>query len=82
MITGPADHGLHIIFLATAISSSSYHLIVATISSPSYRLGHKSALALSGTEVLRDAYEPKQFALIVGSRRLLADQRLFGHGQA
>ena len=30
MITGPADHGLHVIFLATAMSSSSYYLIVAT----------------------------------------------------
>ena len=32
MITGPADHGLHVIFLASAMSSSSYHIIVATTS--------------------------------------------------
>ena len=32
MITGPADHGWHVIFLASAMSSSSYHIIVATTS--------------------------------------------------
>ena len=82
MIMGPADHGLDIIFLATAMSSFLYRFIIATTSSPLFRLGYTSALALPGTEVLRIAYEPKQFALIVGSQRLLADQRLFGHGQA
>ena len=76
MITGPANYGLHVIFLATAMSSSSHRLIVATTSSPSYWLGYQSALAISGAEVLRVACEPKQFALIVGSRRLPADQRL------
>ena len=82
MITGFADHGLHVIFLATAMSFSSYRLIVTTTSSPLYRLGYTSALALSGTEVLYVVYEPKQFALIDGLQKLLADQRLFGHGQA
>ena len=67
MITGPADHGLRVIFFATAMSSSSYRLIVGTTSSPSYRLGYQSALALSRAEVLRIACEPsKQFALILG----------------
>ena len=89
MIPRPADHGLHmiqsrlnLIFLATAMSSSSYRLIVTTTSSLLYQLGSTLALAFSGTEVPRVACEPKQFALIVGSRRLLADQRLFGYGQA
>ena len=35
------------------MDSSSHHRIVATTSSPLYRLGHQSALALSGAEVLR-----------------------------
>ena len=89
MIPRPADHGLHVIqsrlnliFLATAMGSSFYRLIVATTLSPSYRLGSTSVLALSGTEVPRITCEPKQFALIVGSQRLLADQRFFGYGQA
>ena len=82
MITGLVDHGLHVILHATAMSSSSFRFIVATTSSLLYRLGSTSALALSGTKVPRIACKPKQFALIVGSRRLLADQRLFGHGQA
>ena len=56
MITGLADHELHVIFLNTAISSSSYRFIVPTTSSPLYQLGHKSALDLSGIEVLRIAY--------------------------
>ena len=48
-----------------------------------YRLSYQSALALSGAEVLHIACEPnKQFALIVGPQRLLADQHLFRHGQA
>ena len=69
-ITELLDHGLYVIFLATAMSSSSYRLIVATTSSPLYQLGDKSALALSGAEVLRVACEPnKQFALIVSSQR-------------
>ena len=76
MITGPADHGLHVIqscfnliFLATTMSSFSYRFIVATTSSPLYRLDHKSALALFGAEVLCIACEPnKQFALIAGSQ--------------
>ena len=76
-ITRPADHGLHIIFLATAMSSFLYRLIVATISSLSYRLGYKLALVLFGAKVLRVAYEPnKQFVLIAGSQKLFADQRL------
>ena len=32
MITGPTDHRFHIIFLATAISSSLYRIIIATTS--------------------------------------------------
>ena len=83
IITGPANHGLYVIFFATAMSSSLSCLIVTTTSSPSYRLGYKSALVFSGTEVLCIAYEPnKQFALIIGSQNLLTDQRLFGNGQA
>ena len=87
MIPRSADHGLHVIqshlnliFLTTAMSSSLYRLIVATTSSPSYQLGSTLALALSGIEVPRVAYEPKQFALIIGSQRLLANQRFFGYG--
>ena len=68
---------VNLIFLATTMSSSLHRLIVAINSFPSYRLGHQSVLALSGAEVLRVACEPKQFAPIIGSRRLLADQRLF-----
>ena len=83
MIPGPADHELQVIFLATAMSSSSCRLIVTMTSSALYRLGHKWALAFFGAEVLRVVCEPKQFALIVGSRRLLTDRQcLFGHGQA
>ena len=82
MITGPADHGLHVIFFATAMSSSSYRLIIATTSSPLYQFGSISVLALFGTEIPRVACELKQFALIVGSQRLLADQCLFRQGQA
>ena len=68
MITGPTDHGLQVIFLATAMSSSLYHLIVTTTLSPLYQLGRKSALAFSGAEILRVICEPnKQFALILGS---------------
>ena len=81
MITGPADHGLYVIFLSTAMISFLYRLIIAMTSSPLYRLDYTSALALSRTEVLRVACKPKQFALIVGSQRLLSDQRPFGHGQ-
>ena len=51
-------------------------------SSPLYQLGYTSALALSETEVLRVAFEPKQYALIIGSRRLFVDQYPFRHGQA
>ena len=44
---------LHLlIFTAFTINSSSYRRIVATTSSPLYRLGHQSALALSRVEVL------------------------------
>ena len=76
-ITGHTDHGLHVIFLNTAISSSSYCLIVATTPFLSYRLSYKLALALFGAEVLRVACEPKkQLVLIAGSQRLLIDQRL------
>ena len=89
MITGPADHKLHMIysclnpiFFVTIMSSSLYRLIITTTSSFSYRLGHKLALAFSGAEVLRNAYELKQFALIVGLQRLLTNQCLFGHDQA
>ena len=47
---------LGLIFLATAMSSSLYRLIVVTTSSLSYQLGHQSVLALSGAEVIRVAY--------------------------
>ena len=30
MVTGPTDHGLHVIFFVSAMSSSSYHIIIAT----------------------------------------------------
>ena len=81
IITGLADHGLHVIFFATAMSSFSYRLIITTTSSLSYRLGYKSVLAFSGAEVLRVACEPnKQFALIAGSQKLLTNQRLFEPG--
>ena len=67
IIMGPADYGLHVIFLITAMSSSSYCFIVVMTLFSLYRLGHKSVLAFSGTEVLRIACEPKQFDLIVDS---------------
>ena len=58
MILRLADHDLYVIqsrlnliFFATAMSSSSYRLIVAMTLSLSYRLGSISALAFSGTEV-------------------------------
>ena len=82
MITGPANHDLHVIFLVIAMSFSSYRLIVATTSSPLFRLGYTSALVLSGIKVLCVAYEPKQFALIVGSQKLLVDKSFFGYNQA
>ena len=70
IIPRPADHGLYVIqsrhnliFTTSAMSSSSDRLIVATTSSPSYQLGHKSALALSKTDVLRVAYEPNDLGL-------------------
>ena len=70
MITGPANHKLHVTFLVIAMSSSLYRLIVTTISSPSYQLGYQSALAFSGAEVLQVTCEPnKQFTLIVGLQR-------------
>ena len=71
-----------LIFLATAMSSSSYRLIVITISSPPYRFGHQSALALSGAEVLRIACEPpnEQVCLIVSSRRLSTDHAFLASG--
>ena len=56
-------------FIASAMNSSSHHLIVATTSSLLYQLGHQSALAFSGAEVLHVACEPnKQFVLILGLR--------------
>ena len=64
MITGPVDHELYVIFLATAMIFSLYRLIIATTSSLLYRLGSTSALALSRTEFLRVACESKQFALM------------------
>ena len=71
MILRPTDYGLHmiqsrlnLIFTASAMSSSLYHFIVITTSSPLYRLGHKSALALSGTEVLHVAYKPNDRRLM------------------
>ena len=52
------------------MNSSSHYCIVATTSSSLYQLGHQSALAFSGAEVLRVACKPnKQFALILGSRK-------------
>ena len=82
MIMGPADYALHDISLATTMNSTLYCLIIATILSLLYPLGHKSALSLSRTEVLCIAFELMQFALIVSLQRLLADQRFYGYGQA
>ena len=55
MITGSANHGLYIIFFVTAMSFSLYRLIVATTSSPLFRLGYILALALFKIEILRVA---------------------------
>ena len=65
---GTCSHGLHVTlprdltrdlstspFTASAMNSSSDRRIVATTSSPSYRLGYQSALAPSRVEVLRVA---------------------------
>ena len=41
------------IYIISALNSSLHRRIVATTSSPLYRLGHRSALALSRVEVLR-----------------------------
>ena len=47
---------LHLsIFTASAMNSFLHRRIVATTSSLLYQLGHQSALALSGAEVLRVA---------------------------
>ena len=80
MIPRPIDHDLHVIqsrlnliFLATAMNSFLYRLIVTTTSYPSYRLGFILALALSRTKVSCVISELKQFALIIGLQRLLAD---------
>ena len=58
-------------FTASAMNSSSHRRIVATTSSPSYRLGHQSALAPSGTEVLRvaDYLQTNAFPLGGGGAR-------------
>ena len=45
MITGLANHGLHVIFLAAAMSFFLYRLIITIISSCLYQLGYKLALA-------------------------------------
>ena len=56
-------------FTISAMISSSHRLIVATTSSPLYRLSHQSILAISGAKVLCVACKPnKQFALILGSQ--------------
>ena len=62
----PANHKLHVIFFATAMSSSLYHLIAAMTLSLLYQLGHKSVLAFFEIKVLRVTYDLKQFTLIVG----------------
>ena len=64
------------------MSSSLYRLIVATTSSPLYQLGHQSALALSGAEVLCVTCEPptEQVRLIVSSRRLFTDHAFLASG--
>ena len=61
------------------MSSFSYCLIVVITSSPSYRLSHQSAIALSGAKVLRVVCEPnKQFTLIFSSReKTICRQTLF-----
>ena len=75
-ITGPANHRLRVIFLATTMSSSLYHFIVTTILSFLYYLGYKSALTIFEAKVLCISCEPnKWFTLIAGSQKLLADQR-------
>lgn len=59
---------LKLIFLAIAMSSFLYCIIVTTTSSPLYQLSYQSLLAFSGVKVLRVVCEPnKQFTLIVGS---------------
>ena len=60
MITGPADHDLQLIFLATAMNSSLYRLNIATTSFPSYQLAYKSVLAFSEVEVLCVVCEPNK----------------------
>ena len=47
-----------------------------------YQLGYKSALALSGAEVLRVVCEPltKQIHLIISSQRLSTDQAFLASG--
>ena len=68
MITGPVNHGLHVIlphpayiwlinfifqiYIAFAMNFSSDHRIVATISSLLYWLGYQLTLAHFGAEVL------------------------------
>ena len=42
------------------MSSSSHHLIVATISSLSYLLSYQSVLALSEKKILHVEYEPNK----------------------
>ena len=70
MITGLADHGLYVMFLTTAMSSSLYCLIVATTSSLLYQLGNQSTLAFFEAKVLCVACEPnKQFTFIIGLQR-------------
>ena len=64
------------------MSSSSYPLIVVTTSSPSYQLGYKSALALSGVKVPCVAYElpTEQVCLIVSSQKLSTDHAFLATG--
>ena len=57
------------------MSSFLYHLIIITTSPLLYQLAQKSVLALFRAKSLYVAYESnKQFTLIVGLQKLLADQ--------
>ena len=64
------------------MSSSSYCLIVVTILSPPYQLGHQLTLALSEAEVLCVACElpTEQIRLIVSSQRLSTDHAFLASG--
>ena len=56
--------------------SSLHYLIIAITSSSLYQLDYQLTLASFRAKILRITCELKQFALIVNSWKLLADQRL------